>query len=91
MIDLSWESRPNREEDAFSVTTGFMVGLTYLFIEPVVSYIVHSIMRLLRHKHTLPLTQLVIIRSVRLEELGEKTTTTFHLERERERGGDDVM
>lgn len=49
MVVLSWESSFDREEDASSVTTGFMVGLTYLFIEAVVSYIVHSIMRLLRY------------------------------------------
>lgn len=49
MVVLSWESSLDREEEASSVTTGFMVGLTYLFIEPVVSYIVHAIMRLLRH------------------------------------------
>ena len=85
MIALSRESGLNKEMAAFNVTAGFMVPLTYLLIKPVVSYVVHSIMRLLRHKHTLPLAQLVIIRSVQLEELGEKTTTTFHLERERER------
>lgn len=62
-----------------------MVALAYLLIELVVSYVVHSVMRLLRHKYTLPLTQLVIIRSVRLEELGEKTATTLHLEKEREK------
>ena len=60
-----------------------MAPLTYLLIELVVSYVMHSIMRFLCHKHTLPLTQLVIIWSVRLEELGEKTTATFHLARER--------
>ena len=63
----------------------FMVALAYLLIELVVSYVVHSVMRLLRHKYTLPFTQLVIIRSVRLEELGEKTATTLHLEKERKK------
>ena len=44
---------------------------SYLLIEGIVCHVVHPIMGLFRYEHTLPLPQLVIVRSVGLEESGE--------------------
>ena len=50
-----------------------------LLVECIVCDIVDPVVGLFCHQYTLPLPQLVIIRPVGLEQLGEKTTATFHL------------